>query len=322
MEAEVCRILGKEVGTVRVSDLYAVTSIKMVGNTSFEAEQEVSIETHGTSIQADWEENTDRGQIVSLEDISAMPNLTELILCNQCIGDLSPLRNSRIKRLYLHGNNISDISPLSECDYLEELIISSNRVSDFSPLLDCGFLSFLNAGANDMTDLRDIASIKSLKRLYLHDCPRLTDYSALNEMNKLSAFSIRPVNSTAYDAIGKMTELTWLGMWDMEEEADLNKLSALTKIESIHMDGINVNSLEGMENFAQLSYLALYNMEAESLHPLTKSENLYTLDLRRCRFDDYSDVKDIPALHDLYVSADQSESIKEWVGEGVNLIVY
>lgn len=201
MEAEVCRILGKEEGTVTVPDLYAVTSIRMVGNTSFETAQWGSIETHGTSIQVDWEENTDRGQIASLEDISAMPNITELILCNQCISDLSPLRKSKIKKLYLHGNNISDISPLSECDYLEELIISNNRISDFSPLIDCGFLSFLNAGANYMTDLKDIADIKSLMRLYIHDCPRLTDYSALNEINKLSVFSIKPVDSTAYDAM-------------------------------------------------------------------------------------------------------------------------
>lgn len=322
MEAEVCRILGKEEGTVTVPDLYRVTSIKMVGNTSFETAQWGSIETHGTSIQVDLKENTDRGQIASLEDISAMPNITELILCNQCISDLSPLRKSRIKKLYLHGNNISDISPLSECDYLEDLIISNNRISDFSPLIDCGFLSFLNAGANYMTDLKDIANIKSLMRLYIHDCPRLTDYSALNEMNQLSALSIKPVDSTAYDAISKMTELIWLGMWDMKEEADLNALSGLKKIESIHMDGINVKSLEGIENFTRLGYLAFYNMEAESLYPLTKLENLYTLDLRGGRFGDYSAVKDIPALHDLYVSADQSESIKEWVGEDVNLIVY
>lgn len=322
MEAEVCRILGKEEGTVTVSDLDTVTSIRMVGNTSFDAEEQAAIYTHGTSIQVGSKENTERGQIVSLEDIPAMPNLTELVLCNQCIGDLSPLRKSRIKTLYLHGNNISDLSPLSECDYLEELVISNNRVSDFSPLTDCGFLHSLTTGANDMTDLKDIAAIKSLRHLYIHNCPRLTDYSALNEMNKLYTLSIRPVDSTAYDAVSKMTELTWLGMWNMEEEADLKKLSGLKKLESIHMDGIKVRSLEGMENFTELSQLALYNIEAESLDPLTKLENLRTLDLYGGRYGDYSAVKDIPALRELNVSAEHGESIKEWVGEDVKLIVY
>lgn len=321
MEAEVCRILGKEEGTVTVSDLDTVTSIRMVGNTSFEAEEQVAIYTHGTSIQVGPKENTDRGQIASLEDISAMPNLTELVLCNQCIGDLSPLRKSRIKRLYLHGNKISDISPLSECDYLEELVISNNRVSDFSPLTDCGFLRSLTAGANDMTDLKDIAAIKSLRHLYIHNCSRLTDYSALNEMDKLYTLSIRPVDSAAYDAISKMTELTWLGMWSMEEEADLNRLSGLKKLESIHMDGIKVRSLEGMENFTKLGQLALYNIEAESLDSLTKLENLHTLDLYGGRYGDYSAVKDIPALRELNVSAEHGESIKEWVGEGVRFTV-
>lgn len=322
MEAEVCRILGKEEGTVTVSDLDTVTSIRMVGNTSFGAEEQVAIYTHGTSIQVDSKENTERGKIASLEDISAMPNLTELILCNQCIGDLSPLGKSRVKRLFLHGNNISDVSPLSECDYLEELVISNNRVSDFSPLTGCGSLSSLTVGANDMTDLKDIAAIKSLRHLYIHNCPRLTDYSALNEMDKLYTLSIRPVDSTAYDAIGKMTELTWLGMWNMEEEADLNRLSGLKKLESIHMDGIKVRSLEGMENFTKLGQLTLYNIEAESLDPLTKLENLHTLDLYGGRYGDYSAVKDIPALRELNVSAEHGESIKEWVGEDVNLIVY
>ena len=322
MEAEVCRILGKAKGTVSILDLYTITSIKMVGNISFETEQQVEIDTHGTLIQVDRNDYTDRGQIISLEDISAMPNITELILCNQCISDLSPLRKSKIERLYLHGNNISDISPLSECYHLQELIISNNRISDFSPLINCSFLNFLNAGANYMEDLDDISKIKSLTRFYIHDCPTLEDYSALGEMTKLTAFSIRPVNSGAFDIIGKMTELTWLGMWQSEEEMDLNKLSELKKLESIYMDGIKVKSLAGMENFTRLNYLALFNVEADSLYPLTKLENLYTLDLRYDRFDDYSDVKDIPGLHDLYVSSDQSEYIGEWVREDVNLILY
>ena len=173
-----------------------------------------------------------------------------------------------------------------------------------------------------MEDLDDISKIKSLTRFYIHDCPTLEGYSALGEMTKLTAFSIRPVNSGAFDIIGKMTELTWLGMWQSEEEMDLNKLSELKKLESIYMDGIKVKSLAGMENFTRLNYLALFNVEADSLYPLTKLENLYTLDLRYDRFDDYSDVKDIPGLHDLYVSSDQSEYIGEWVREDVNLILY
>lgn len=322
MEAEVCRILGKTEGTVTLSDLNTVTSIKMVGNTSFEKEQRVKIYTYGTLIQVDLKENTDYGQIVSLEDITAMPNITELILCNQHIIDISPLRKSKIKKLFLHGNNISDISPLSECHYLEKLIISNNSISDFSPLINCGSLVFLNIGANSINDLKDIADIKSLRELSIHDCSGLTDYSALNEMNKLDTLSIRPVNGTAFDAISKMTELTWLGIWDMEEEADLNKLSGLKKIEGLFMDEINVRSLEGMEKLTRLKRLSLYNIEAENLYPLTKPENLHTLELVGGRFDDYSDIKDMPGLHDLYVSADHGEYIEKWVGEDVNLIVY
>lgn len=322
MEAEVCRILGKTEGTVTLSDLNTVTSIKMVGNTSFEKEQRVKIYTYGTLIQVDLKENTDYGQIVSLEDITAMPNITELILCNQHIIDISPLRKSKIKKLFLHGNNISDISPLSECHYLEKLIISNNSISDFSPLINCDSLVFLNIGANSINDLKDIADIKSLRELSIHDCSGLTDYSALNEMNKLDTLSIRPVNGTAFDAISKMTELTWLGIWDMEEEADLNKLSGLKKIEGLFMDEINVRSLEGMEKLTRLKRLSLYNIEAENLYPLTKPENLHTLELVGGRFDDYSDIKDMPGLHDLYVSADHGEYIEKWVGEDVNLIVY
>lgn len=69
MEAEVCRILGKKEGTVTVSDLYTVTAIRMVGNTSFDAEEQVNIYSHGASLQVNGEENTERGQVISLEDI-------------------------------------------------------------------------------------------------------------------------------------------------------------------------------------------------------------------------------------------------------------
>lgn len=322
IEAEVCRLLGKELGTVEIPDLYTVTSIRMVGNTSFDAEDEVNIDTHGANIQINREEVSGQGRIISLEDISAMPNLTELILCNQCISDLSPLRKSRIRRLFLHGNNIFDLSPLSSCYYLEELVVSDNRISDFSPLIGCVSLTFLNAGANDLTDLKDIARIESLTRLHIHDCPRLTDYSALNEMSRLTAISLRPVDSTAFDAIGKMTELTWFGLWDMREEADLTKLSGLSQVVNIHMNGVRLKSLEGIENFPRLVGLDLYNIEVDNLYPLTKLENLYTLDLRRGRYGDYSALGSIPSLRDLFVSADHGDAVREWVGENVNLIVY
>ncbi|MCM1299398.1 MAG: protein kinase [Firmicutes bacterium] len=322
IEAEVCRILEKDKGTVTADDLKHITSLNIVGDVSLDAGAFDRINTHGSFIQIDLEEYDQWGQVSSLEDIAAMPNITELVLCNQSISDISPLGGSKIKMLALHGNSISDISPLADCRYLEMLKISNNIISDFSPLISCSYLSYLNAGANYMEDLEDIAGIKNLIHLYLHDCPLLTDGSALGKMNRLMTLSIKPLDAAGFENISALTRLTWLEFWNTDFDVDLNRLSGLKKLNGLFIDGADIKSLDGIENFTELSYLVLISINAESLYPLSKLENLHTLDIQKGSYGDYSAIGDIPDLTELRISAGHADHVKEYVRDDVNLVIY
>jgi internalin A len=52
------------------------------------------------------------------------------------LSDITPLQNlKKLKKLYLDGNNISDVSPLGGLINLsEKLLLYGNNISDVSPL--------------------------------------------------------------------------------------------------------------------------------------------------------------------------------------------
>ena len=68
-----------------------------------------------------------------------MTNLTRLDLSGNSISYLSALSDAisgltRLERLYLDNNSISDVSALSGLPRLERLILYTNSISDLSPL--------------------------------------------------------------------------------------------------------------------------------------------------------------------------------------------
>ena len=64
--------------------------------------------------------------------------------------------------LYLGGNNISDISPLSQLIGLDWLVLGSNNISDISPLADLIYLSRLDLSNNQISDISPLRELTNL----------------------------------------------------------------------------------------------------------------------------------------------------------------
>ena len=286
IEAEVCRQLGKEPGTVTRQDLDQITHLFLCGDEHFDNWWEMNI--HGADLRLNGVVGATGGTVDTLEDIRHLSSLQELALCNQKITDLSPLAGRWLLRLALHGNQVTDLSPLAECEHLLDLYISDNPVQDLSPLVRCRELCTLDAGATAVTDLDGAAAIPKLRYLSIMDCPDLTDTSALGSMTRLACLFIRPAGEEEIAAVGSLTGLEQLYLWSDDPAEDLTALSGLTGLTHLFVD-MPVASLAGVETMTGLEYLDVRGvgpMDPSPLRGLTGLEQLNTAHLDQSALED------------------------------------
>lgn len=308
IEAEVCRQLGLQPGSVTYGDLKKITSILMCGDSTFEEVEQLSI--HGTEILVDWQVITARGTVDTLVDIPHFPNLKDLALCNQNLSDLSPLAGCPIERLVLHGNQISDVSPLSQCAALRLLYISDNPITHLDALAQCPVLWRLNIGATDIASLDELTGFAALSYLDVHDCANLTDLSALRTFNTLLYLSIRPVANDQLGNISALTQLEHLYLWGSPGMADLTPLAPLTHLRRLFVDMTALRSIEGIEHFEQLDYLDLRSGTINDLSPLLTDNQLEDLNVTSFTVQDWSALPLLPVLKRVYCTADQQDAIR------------
>lgn len=296
IKAEVCRQLGRD--TVTYGDLNGITELMLIGNTLVEDWNSVSVVGGGMSVNCVGV--NDSGDIFTLEDIAEMPNLHTLMLCNHKISDLSPLADSKIERLALAGNIISDITPLSRCASLSELIIGNNPVSVITPLLECKQLSVLEIGKTKVTDFDVLLKLPELSWLNIVLCEYLTDFSPLAEMKGLRALTIFPANTETLELIGGMTELVKLEVWCSDEVADLGCVSGLQNLQHMLfsvLKGNSLLSLDGIEKLPRLNYAFVSGAQCADVSALARSRSLYALTFYDCEIDDFSALAEMEGLN-------------------------
>ncbi len=86
--------------------------------------------------------------------------------------------------LYLSGNSISDLSPLSNLDQLIYLWADENRITDLSNIFNLPALSLLDVSDNYIEDISGLSAIPSLKSLYLTN-NRIANISPLSDLQSL-----------------------------------------------------------------------------------------------------------------------------------------
>ena len=252
IEAEVCRQLDKKPGTVTLADLENISGLYLCGSEHFDSWEQMNV--HGGELTIDGQPAPTGGTVDTLEDIPNFPNLLELALCNQQITDLYPLEGKWVLRLALHGNAITDLAPLGQCQRMMDLYIGDNPVRDLSPLAQCRTLRTLFAGATRVSDLTAVARIPKLEYLQIMDCPELSDLSPLRSMDWLVCLFVRPVHSLDMEIIGSLTGLEQLYLWADEPLADMTALSNLTGLTTLFLDA-PVESLAGLETMTRLEFL-------------------------------------------------------------------
>ena len=142
-------------------------------------------------------------------DITALASCTKikaLYLSGNDIADISALARCReLLRLWLGTNRITDISSLASCGKLETLSLENNGVTNFSALAGCSMLTTLNLRANRLIEISGLASCRMLKQLFLgHN--QITDISALECCTQLEWVSLlgNPLAEGTVEVIAKL----------------------------------------------------------------------------------------------------------------------
>ena len=120
---------------------------------------------------------------------------------------------SEIQTLNLWGNDIEDISILSECKNIEILSLSLNKISNISPLKNCLYLRELYLRKNNISSLNQIdnlINLQNLKILWLDENPisNLENYKdyIIKKLSQIIKFDNEIIDQTNYILKYKSTE--------------------------------------------------------------------------------------------------------------------
>ncbi|GKT13297.1 hypothetical protein ADUPG1_010242, partial [Aduncisulcus paluster] len=128
--------------------------------------------------------------ITTAPDLSSLTSLQVLDLGDNSLSDISFLSTescpscSSLKELYLDGNSIEDISPLSGMTSLEWLDLDDNFISDISPLSFLNILIHLDLSYNMIYDTSALSSSKDLIEVYFNG-NTISDISPLFDLSNL-----------------------------------------------------------------------------------------------------------------------------------------
>ena len=128
--------------------------------------------------------------IRNLTGLEGATNLTNVILRNNNISDISPIAGlTNLRRLDLQGNNISDISPVGALTELADLLLQHNNISDISPVADLTILIELNLSGNNVSDISPVAGLIDLGWLDLEG-NHISDISPIAGLTNLTGLNL------------------------------------------------------------------------------------------------------------------------------------
>jgi len=123
----------------------------------------------------------------SFEGLKAK-KLSDVTLSYTGLTDLSFMEGFSFTTLYLSGNDIKDITPLTKAKQIQKLSLSGNPVADFSPLSDIKGLKSLNLDYTGLTDLSFVDGL-ALTSLWLNGND-IKDISPLAKAKQIQQLSL------------------------------------------------------------------------------------------------------------------------------------
>jgi len=190
-------------------------------------------------------------EIISLEPLSELSELTWLDVSETSIEDLSPVRNlNKLKVLRANSTLIEDLSALKYNISLEELEVANTTIDNLNVLSTIRNLQKLNV---ENTQVSRIVNLKS--------CPNLTTVN---------------LGGTRITNIGILQELPQLKNVDISNTTirDLEPLRSLKDLQSLNISGTAISNLQALDEMENLRELYCSNTSISDLTPLKGNRHL------------------------------------------------
>lgn len=227
-------------------------------------------------------------EIITLEPLSELSDLTFLDVSETSIEDLSPVRNlNKLKVLRANSVLIEDILALKYNITLEELEVANTSIEDLSVLSSLRNLQILNL-AN--TQVNRMGNLKG--------CPNLT---SLN------------LSGTRIANIGFLQDLPQMKNLDISNTAvrDLGPVSNLKDLQSLNISGTAISNLQPLAELDNLRELYCSRTSIRDLSPLKSHRRLSKI------YCDHSNIGDAEASE--FVKSNpftlviyDTEALKNW----------
>ncbi|KAG1673947.1 hypothetical protein FOA52_015702 [Chlamydomonas sp. UWO 241] len=205
--------------------------------------------------------------IKTLRDCSQLRKLS-LHGCN--ISSLGPLAGCVHLELSTWGDGVfSDLAPLRGCSQQKKLWIPGSQVSDLAPLRGCVKLQDLKIRMCGVSSLEGLQACSQLKHVYMFSCDRVISLAPLSACVQLESLTMVLCSSvTSLSQLSTCCQLEFLLMQLCPSVTSLAPLSACTLLNTLRIDSCtSVFSVEPLIACTQLKELAIGRL-AGQLHGL------------------------------------------------------
>ena len=227
-------------------------------------------------------------EIISLEPISELSDLTWLDISETSIEDLSPVRNlNKLKVLRANSTMADDLTALKYNITLKELEVANTAVEDLSVLAALHGLEKLN-----------VANTRVVRLTYLKNCTSLT---SLN------------LSGTHIPNIHVLQDLPQLKIVDISNTTvrDLGPLSDLKEMQSLNISGTAVVNLQPLSELENLRELFCSNTAVSNLMPLQGNRRLSKIYCDQTNIHD-TEASEFTKNNPLALVIYDTEALKTW----------
>lgn len=216
-------------------------------------------------------------EIINVEPLSELSDLTYLDISETSVDDITTLRNAnKLKVLRANSTFIEDISALKYCITLEELEIGNTNVSDLSVLASLRNLKKLNASNTMVTRLTQLKNCPNLTSVNLGGA-KISNIVPLRELTQLTHVDISNTSIRDLSPIETLKDLQSLNI-SGTAITNLQVLSQLDNLREIYCSNTNISDLTPLKNHRKLNkiYCDHTQIGVEQASEFTK-DNLFTL---------------------------------------------
>ena len=233
-------------------------------------------------------------KLESLEFLSTVDALENIIATNNQITDLTPLGKFELYTVELAANEITDLSPLHP-ESIGTLDVSTNQISDISCLKGIGAYN-LDLSYNEITDVSALADNYKIGVVDLsHN--QIADIGPLKDCFKIYSLNIsfnQIVDISPVATIDNMEIFVARG----NQIEDITPLASCVKLveggNSIDLRDNRITNVEALSKFTNTTHIYLSNNQITDISPLRDCTALEMLKLN------HNQVADASALSGLY----------------------